>query len=104
VNARQVCFGENKEEPVPEEIIRQYLFDRPGHYQIRVQGSLDKFWLEQLEGLEISTLPWGIYPQVTQINGWLADQTALAGLLELLNDLGLVILTVERLEEDEKVE
>ena len=87
---------------MPEEIIRQYLFDRPGRYQIRVQGSLDNFWLDHLEGLEISTCPWGIYSQVTQINGWLADQTALAGLLDLLNELGLVILTVERLQEDER--
>ena len=89
---------------MPEEIVHQYLFDRPGLYQIRVQGSLDKFWLEHLEGLEISTGPWGSYPQVTQINGWLADQTALAGLLELLNELCLVILTVERLDENEKNE
>ena len=88
---------------MPEEIVHQYLFDCPGHYQIRVQGSLDTFWHEHLEGLEISTCPWGIYPRVTQINGWVADQTALAGLLELLNELGLVILTVERLEEDEKI-
>lgn len=84
---------------MPEEIVHQYLFDRPGSYQIRVQGSLDKSWLEHLERLEISSCPWGSYPKVTQINGWLADQTALAGLLDLLNDLGLVILTVERLEE-----
>jgi hypothetical protein len=89
---------------VPEDIVHQYLFDRPGHYRIRVQGSLDKFWLEHLEGLEISTYPWGNYGQVTQINGWLADQTALAGLLDLLNELCLVILTLERLEEDEKIE
>jgi hypothetical protein len=88
---------------VPEDIVHQYLFDRPGHYRIRVQGSLDKFWLEHLEGFEISTYPWGIYGQVTQINGWLVDQTALAGLLDLLNELCLVILTLERLEEDEKV-
>ncbi len=87
---------------MPEEITRQYLFDRPGHYQIRVQGSLDEFWLEHLQGLEISTIPWGSYPRVTQIRGWLADQTALAGLLELLNELGLVILTVERLPEEER--
>ena len=86
-----------------EEIIRQYLFDRPGHYQIRVQGSLDTYWLEHLEGLEILTCPWGSYPKVTQIKGWLADQTALAGLLDLLNDLGMVILTVERLESDEEI-
>jgi hypothetical protein len=88
---------------VPEEIIRQYLFDRPGHYQIRLQGALDKCWLDHLEGLEISTGPWGSYHQVTQISGWLADQTALGGLLDLLNDLGRVILTVERLESNEEI-
>jgi hypothetical protein len=91
-------------EPVPEKIIRQYLFDRPGRYHIRVQGSLDRIWLVHLDGLEISTGPWGSYSQATQINGWLADQTALAGLLGLLNELGLVILTVERLQEEEKTE
>ena len=89
---------------MPEKIVHPYLFDRPGQYQIRVQGSLDMFWIEHLDGLAISTAPWGSYPQATQINGWLADQTALAGLLELLNELGLVILTVERLEENEKNE
>ena len=87
---------------MPEEITRQYLFDRPGHYRIRVQGSLDKFWLEHLEGLEISNIPWSTYGQVMQIDGWLADQTALAGLLDLLNELCLVILTLERLQGDER--
>jgi len=48
--------------------------------------------------LEISISSWGKYHQVTRINGWLADQTALSGLLDLLNDLGRVILTVERIE------
>ncbi len=81
---------------------RRYLFDLPGYYQIRVQGSLEHYWSEQLEGLEISTAPWGSYPIVTQIRGSLNDQTALAGLLGLLNDLGLVILTVERIETDVK--
>jgi hypothetical protein len=85
-----------------EEIVRQYLFDRPGLYQIRVVGELDERWLAHLESLEISTISWRNYHQVTQISGWLADQTALSGLLELLNDLGRVILTVERLEMDEE--
>ena len=83
-----------------EEIVRQYLFDRPGLYQIRIVGELDERWLTHLEGLEISSAPWGRYHLVTQINGWLADQTALSGLLDLLNDLGRVILTVERLEDE----
>jgi hypothetical protein len=88
---------------VPEETVRQYLFDRPGFYQIRIVGELDEHWLAHLEGLEISTNPWGKYQKVTQISGWLADQTALSGLLDLLSDLGRVILTVERIETDEEV-
>ena len=83
---------------MPDEIVRPYLFDRPGRYQIRVVGSLNKCWLDHLEGLEISIAPWENYPEVMQIDGWLADQTALSGLLDLLTDLGLVILTVERRE------
>ena len=85
---------------MPEEIIRQYLFDRPGLYQIRVVGDLGERWLAHLEGLEISTTPWRHYQRVTRIRGVLADQTALSGLLDLLNDLGRVILTVERLEDE----
>ncbi len=88
---------------MPDEIVRPYLFDRPGQYQIRVVGSLSKSWLDHLEGLKISTTPWGSYPEVMQINGWLTDQTALSGLLDLLTDLGLVILTVERHEFDKEI-
>ncbi len=85
---------------MPENTSGNYLFDSPGLYQIRIVGMLDICWLEHLEGLEISINPWGNYLQVTQISGWLADQTALSGLLDLLTDLGRVILTVERIEMD----
>jgi len=89
---------------VPEKNIHEYLFDRPGLYQIRVVGELDQCWINHLEGLQISTSSWGHFALVTQINGWLADQTALSGLLDLLTDLGRVILTVERIEMDETIE
>ena len=89
---------------MPEKNIHEYLFDRPGLYQIRVVGDLDEHWLAHLEGLEILTTPWKHYHRVTQISGWLADQTALSGLLDLLSDLGKVILTVERIEMDEEIE
>ena len=89
---------------MPDEIVRAYLFDRPGHYQIRVLGALSQSWLDHLGGLEISTTPWESCSEVIQIDGWLADQTALAGLLDLLTDLGLVILTLESLELDEEGE
>jgi hypothetical protein len=85
---------------VPEESSRQYLFDRPGHYQIRVVGELDPRWRDNLQELEITTISWKGYPRVTQITGWLSDQTALSGLLDLLNDLSMVILTVERDEQE----
>jgi hypothetical protein len=85
-----------------EEIVRQYLFDTPGFYQIRVVGELDERWIAHLEGLEISTTTISHYHLITQIRGWLTDQTALSGLLDLLNDLGRVILTVERIEMDEE--
>ena len=87
---------------MPDEIVRAYLFDRPGHYQIRVLGALSQSWLDHLEGLEIFTTSWESYPEVMEIDGSLADQTALAGLLDLLTDLGLVILTVERREIDKE--
>ncbi|NJD59835.1 MAG: hypothetical protein C3F13_06980 [Anaerolineales bacterium] len=86
-----------------EEINHRYPFDRPGYYQIRIQGNLRKSWHEYLHGLTITSTAWGRYPQVTMICGWLADQAALGGLLELLNNLGVVILTVERIEEDETI-
>ena len=56
---------------MPEEITSQYLFDHPGHYQIRVLGALDQSWVDHLQGLKISTAAWGHYARVTQINGWL---------------------------------
>lgn len=89
---------------MPEELMRQYLFDRPGYYRIRMWGVLDERWLGHLEGLEISTSLEVDGRRVTQISGWLPDQTALSGLLDLLNDLGLVILTVERIEQHEEIE
>ena len=82
---------------MPEEIIRQYLFDRPGHYQIRVVGKLAECWKDNLEGLEVSHGPWGNYPLVTPFSGGIAAQTALSGLRGLLIARGLVILSVERL-------
>ncbi len=89
---------------MPEKAAHTYLFDRPGLYQIRVVGDLDNCWIEHLVGLEISIITWGRYPLVTQIRGRLADQTVLYGLLDLLTDLNMVILTVERIDLDEESE
>jgi hypothetical protein len=61
-------------------------------YEIRVNSHLDKGHLRWFEGLSITHLPNG----ETLIAGSLADRTALYGLLGLLRDLGLTLLSVNR--------
>ena len=62
-------------------------------YQIRVKGSLDARWSERLGGLAISS-----QDGETTLSGTVTDQAALHGLLMQIRDLGLPLLSVERLE------
>jgi hypothetical protein len=61
-------------------------------YRIRVQGAIDARWSEWFHGLAIC-------PQVdgdTLLIGPVRDQAALHGLLAKIRDLGLPLLSVER--------
>ena len=62
-------------------------------YEIRVEGVLDQRWTAWFEDLEIAS----DYDQ-TVISGPVADQAALHGLLNRVCDLGLVLVSVRRLE------
>lgn len=62
-------------------------------YEIRLQGHLDSRWAERLEDLEFTYERDGI----TALTGWLADQSALHGLLARIRDLGLPIVSIRRL-------
>ena len=62
-------------------------------YEIRVEGVLDQRWTAWLEGLEIAS-----DHNQTVISGPVLDQAALHGLLNRVCDLGLVIVSVRRLE------
>lgn len=66
-------------------------------YQIRVKGHLDKRWSDWFDGLTIT------YPSndETLLYGQVVDQTALHGLLAKIRDLGLSLLSVERVENKE---
>lgn len=67
--------------------------DRPAHYEIRVHGDLDRHWSGWFEGLEVSSDA----PGQTLIAGPVADQAALHGLLAKVRDLGLPLLSIQRL-------
>lgn len=65
----------------------------PGHYEIRIKGHLNQRWAERLDGLTLALEDEGI----TNLSGPLADQAALHGVLNRIRDLGLPIISVQRL-------
>ena len=64
-------------------------------YEIRVEGVLDQRWTDWFEGLKITS-----DHSQTVISGPVADQAALHGLLNRVADLGLVLVSVYRLDPD----
>jgi hypothetical protein len=72
-------------------------FDRQGIYQIRVRGILDEKWSDWFDGFTI--IPQG--GDETLLAGPVADQAALHGLLAKIRDLGLPLLSVERVKRED---
>ncbi len=64
------------------------------HYEILIQGYLDERWAGRFQGLSLSRLPGGI----SRLQGPVADQAALHGILGLISDLGLQLLLVKRMD------
>jgi hypothetical protein len=67
----------------------------PAKYEVRVEGVLDQQWTAWFEGLAIDS-----DHSQTVISGPVTDQAALHGLLNRVCDLGLVIVSVLRLDPD----
>lgn len=65
--------------------------DQFNHYQICIEGKLDERWLRWFEGLEVTSNG----DDQTIIRGEF-DQSALHGLLTLINDLGVILISVQR--------
>ena len=65
----------------------------PTDYRIKVKGRLDHRWSDWFEQMAIST-----EGDETILDGPVADQAALYGLLIRIRDLNLTLLLVERLE------
>ena len=73
------------------------------HYQIRVEGRLGEGWASWFEGMEVAVdAPEDDGPTTTRIAGPVLDQAALHGLLSRVRDLGLSLVSVNRIKPDPK--
>jgi hypothetical protein len=62
----------------------------PEHYEIKIRGHLDPHWSDRFSGLALTHLEGN----ETLLSGPLPDQAALHGLLELVRDLNLTLISV----------
>jgi hypothetical protein len=71
--------------------------DQPVVYQIRIKGHLSCEWTEWFEGLTITLEEDGD----TLLTGLVVDQAALHGLLKKVRDLGMPLVSVNRVQFNE---
>jgi hypothetical protein len=70
--------------------------EKATNYQIRIEGQLGPQWSDWFEGLSIAQDQDG----TTLLTGPVADQSALHGLLKKVRDLGMPLVSVNRMETD----
>ena len=70
---------------------------RPLVYQIRIKGHLGQPWMDWFDGLTITLEEDGD----TLLTGLVVDQAALHGLLKKVRDLGLPLVSVNRVQFNE---
>ena len=71
--------------------------DEPGLYEIRIKGHLDDRWAAWFGGLTLTLEDNGD----TLLTGPVVDQAALHGLLRKVRDLGMPLLSVNRVKPGE---
>lgn len=70
--------------------------ERPedGRYEIRLRGHLETRWAAWFDGMTLSHEPDGS----TVLIGTVVDQAALHGLLQKVRDIGLPLVSINRIE------
>lgn len=71
--------------------------DKPTFYRIRVKGHLDDTLASWFEGLTTSNLEGG----EAELSGNLSDQAALQGVLNQISNLGLTLISVNAVPEQD---
>lgn len=72
--------------------------DELARYRIRIRGGPSSSFLDWLRDPQVEIVREGDGSIITTLTGTVADQAALHGLLTSLRDLGVPLLSVERLE------
>ena len=67
---------------------------RGGCFEIHVRGQLDESWSDWLEGMDVTLLENG----EMILTGYIVDQAALMGTLNILYGLNLTLLSVNEIE------
>ena len=75
-------------------------FGGPAIYRILVQGVLGESWIDRLAGMAISTTERDPKKPVTTLCGEIRDQAELNGVIEVLYNLHLPILKIEKVEDE----
>ena len=76
-------------------------FGKPAYYEFRVNGQLSQQAASWFEGTELS-VDRAHTPVQTIIRGHMPDQAALHGLISRIRDLGLTLVSVNKIEEKEQ--
>jgi len=75
-----------------------YGFNQPFLCEILVRGQLHPRWLAWFQGMQAENTTSGS----TRLTGVLADQAALYGVLAQIRDLGLELISLQQLENQEE--
>jgi len=67
-------------------------------YEVRLRGLLDPRWSTWLDGMDVTSRDDG----TTVLAGHVVDQSALHGLLTRIRDIGLPLISVARVEPDNR--
>ena len=70
---------------------------QPNLYRIRIKGHLNGQWSDWFDGFTVTLLDDGS----TLLDGQVADQAALHGMLRRIRDLGMPLLSVLRVSPDQ---
>ena len=95
--AQTVLTGDNGNEDMTHDPKTRTDTDQPVIYEIRIKSHLGSQWQDWFDGLTIKLVENG----ESLLTGPVIDQAALHGLIKRVRDLGVPLISVNRVEHDQ---